>query len=130
MLNDHDQRLSRDCRRSTTMRAQCDKCGTVPAVLHIPLRLHGWFCPAHCPACNPPGAVTTVVRPPTIAAGKFAGVEISSLSDLDLREAHRGTPRDDAATQRAIAIERRRRWCARHRGDRFSKRQRARWGVV
>ena len=31
MPNDNDQRLSRDCKRSTTMRAQCDTCGTVPA---------------------------------------------------------------------------------------------------
>ena len=30
MPNDNDQRLSRDCKRSTTMRAQCDTCGTVP----------------------------------------------------------------------------------------------------
>jgi hypothetical protein len=134
MPNDNDHR-SRDCKRSTTMRAQCDTCGTVPAVLHIPLRLHGWFCPAHCLACNPPGGAPKPLRPPTkIAAGKFAGAEIAALSMDDLREAHRETRREDAATQHAIATERRRRWSARRRSNRFTRRQRARyamrWGVA
>ncbi len=135
MLNDHDHRLSRDCKRSTTLRAQCDACGTVPAVLHIPLLVHGFFCPKCCPACNPPGGAPKPLRPPmTIAGGKFAGAEIAALSIDDLREAHRGTSREDGATQCAIATERRRRWHARQRGGRFSKRQRARyamrWGVA
>jgi hypothetical protein len=74
MPNDNDHRLSRDCKRSTTMRGTCDQCGTTPDVLHIPLRVHGWFCPQHCPACNPPGGAATVPRAPTtIAAGKYAG---------------------------------------------------------
>jgi hypothetical protein len=134
MPNDNDHRLSRDCKRSTTMRAQCDKCGTVPAVIHIPLFVHGWFCAQHCPECNPPGGAPKPLRPPTIAAGKFAGAEITSLSDDDLRDAHRETSREDGPLQQAIAFERRRRWHARRRGNRFSKRQRARyamrWGVV
>ena len=74
-------------------------------------------------------------RPPTkVASGKFAGSEIAALSMADLREAHRGTSRDDGPLQQAIAAERRRRWRARQRGGRFSKRQRARyamrWGVA
>jgi hypothetical protein len=135
MPDDNDHR-SRVCKRSTTMRAQCDTCGTVPAVIHIPLFLHGWFCPVHCPECNAPGgSAPKPLRPPTvIRAGKFSGVEIAALSLDDLREAHRGTSRDDGAMQRAIAAERRRRWRARRRGNRFSKRQRARyamrWGVA
>jgi hypothetical protein len=117
------------------MRGQCDTCGTVPAVLHIPLRLHGWFCPAHCPACNPPGGAPKALRPPIIAAGKYQGAEISSLPTDDLKEAHRATSREDGPLQQAIATERRR-WHAhaRRRGNRFTRRQRARyamrWGVV
>ncbi len=136
MPNDNDQRLSPDYKRSSTMRAQCDTCGTVPAVLHIPLRVHGWFCPAHCPECNPPGgSAPKPLHPPTvISSGKFSGSEIAALSLDDLREAHRGTSRADGAMQQAIATERRRRWRARQRGGRFSKRQRARyamrWGLA
>ena len=134
MPNDNDHR-SRVCKRSTTMRAQCDTCGTVPAVIHIPLFVHGWFCPAHCPECNPPGGTPKPLRPPTrISSGKFSGVEVASLSMADLREAHRATSRDDGPTQQAIATERRRRWQARRRGNRFTRRQRARyamrWGVA
>jgi len=50
-----DHRLSRDCRRSTSLRGTCDTCGAAPTVIHLPLRLHGWFCPRHCPACSPDG---------------------------------------------------------------------------
>ena len=114
MLNDDDQRLSRDCRRSTTMRAQCDTCGSTPDVLHIPLRVHGWFCPAHCKACNRPGAAPTVPSAPTtIHAGKFAGSLIGSLSLEDLREAL--CERQDGAMRTALLAERRRRWHAAHR---------------
>ena len=47
-----DDHLSCDCRRSSTMRGQCDTCGATPAVLHTPLRVHGWFCGLHCPCCK------------------------------------------------------------------------------
>jgi len=117
------------------MRAQCDACGTTLDVLHIPLRVHGWFCGLHCPRCNPPGAAPTVPHAPTtIPSGKFAGSLNGGLSDSDLKEAHRATSREDGPTQQAIAAERRRRWRAGHSVGRFSKRQRARyamrWGVA
>ncbi len=35
------------------MRMPCSTCGIVPAVIHMPTRRAGWFCPAHCPACCP-----------------------------------------------------------------------------
>jgi hypothetical protein len=40
------------CLRSRTLRGTCDTCGAVPEILHLPMRLHGWFCVAHCPVCN------------------------------------------------------------------------------
>jgi len=40
------------CLRSCTIRGVCDRCGTQPETLHVPMRLHGWFCVAHCPVCN------------------------------------------------------------------------------
>jgi hypothetical protein len=46
-----------DCLRSKRLRAQCDACGVIPGVLHLPLTLRGFFCPAHCPVCAPTPAV-------------------------------------------------------------------------
>lgn len=62
-----------------------------------------------------------------IAAGKFAGVTIASLSDDDLREAQLAAvvARDPMLAE--IRAERRRRWRATHRGDRFTRRQRSRY---
>jgi hypothetical protein len=134
MLNDHDQRLSRECRSSTSLHGVCDRCGTVPTVLHLPLRFHGWYCPAHCPSCNRPGGAPTVPSAPTvITAGKFAGSLIGSLSLDDLREALRGTPQQDGAMRVAIAAERRRRWSSARRQRLLVRRQRdaqRRGGVI
>jgi hypothetical protein len=55
----------RACLRSRTIRGACDTCGETPEVLHVPLRLHGWYCPEHCPCCNPAAKPTSgPVRPP------------------------------------------------------------------
>lgn len=43
----------RDCMRSLAVHADCDKCGKRPDVLHMPMRLHGWYCSEHCPCCSP-----------------------------------------------------------------------------
>jgi hypothetical protein len=31
---------------------ECATCGEVADPLHMPMRLHGWFCAACCPVCN------------------------------------------------------------------------------
>ena len=124
MINDNDHRTMRDCRQSTTLRAPCDRCGTVPTLLHLPLRHHGWYCPNCCPECDRPGAVPTVPSTPTvITAGKFAGSLIHELSDSDLGEAHRATSREDGPMQQAIATERRRRWHVAHKARVLTRRQ-------
>jgi hypothetical protein len=132
-----DSRLSRDCKQSVTMKAPCDRCRVTPATLHLPLLVHGWYCPNCCPCCNPPGcaptAPTVPPAPTTIIGGKFAGSLISSLSDSDLGEAHRATSRDDGPMQRAIAAERRRRWSSARRQRVLTKRHQSaqrRRGVV
>ena len=43
---------SRDCLRSRTVGGVCDVCQSRPDVLHMPLKLHGWFCGEHCPCCH------------------------------------------------------------------------------
>jgi hypothetical protein len=43
----------RDCLRSKTVHGTCTKCGVRPEILHLPMKLHGWYCPEHCPCCNP-----------------------------------------------------------------------------
>jgi hypothetical protein len=50
-----------NCLRSKTIRGECTQCGETPEILHVPLRLHGWFCVAHCPACN---AIVSTTRAP------------------------------------------------------------------
>lgn len=50
----------RACLRSHSASGECWKCGAVPEVLHMPLKLGGWYCPDHCPCCNSPE--TTAVR--------------------------------------------------------------------
>jgi hypothetical protein len=42
----------KDCMQSRLVRADCDKCGKRPEVLHMPTNKHGWFCEAHCPVCS------------------------------------------------------------------------------
>jgi hypothetical protein len=124
MLNDDDHRTMRDCKQSVTIRGVCDTCGAVPDVLHVPLRVHGWYCPAHCLACNRPGGAATVPSAPkVITGGKFAGSLIHELNDADLGEAHRACSRDDGPMQHAIAAERRRRWHAAHRARVLSRRR-------
>jgi len=60
MLNDDDHRTMRDCKRSVTLRAQCDRCGCAPDILHLPLLLHRFSCGICAKACNPPGGAPTV----------------------------------------------------------------------
>lgn len=40
------------CMRSRRTGRACDACRTVPAVLHVPIRQRGQFCPSCCPCCN------------------------------------------------------------------------------
>jgi hypothetical protein len=49
-----------DCHISTRVKGECDRCGEVPARLHMPLELHGWYCERCCPACN---SVAKPVKP-------------------------------------------------------------------
>lgn len=42
----------KDCLRSRTVHGDCSTCGARPEILHMPMRLHGWYCPEHCPCCN------------------------------------------------------------------------------
>jgi len=62
----------RSCLRSRTLKGQCDTCGETPEVLHVPMRLHGWYCGEHCPCCNPPAKATSgPVRPPLVTGSKL-----------------------------------------------------------
>jgi hypothetical protein len=51
--------MKRECFSSHRVSANCDRCGCRPEVLHMPMRLHGWFCPSCCPVCcaDPPVSV-------------------------------------------------------------------------
>jgi hypothetical protein len=40
------------CHRSSRVKAECDRCGRVPVVLHMPEFVHGWYCPKCCPVCR------------------------------------------------------------------------------
>lgn len=42
-----------ECHLSTRVKGECDVCGTVPARLHMPLDVHGWYCERCCPVCKP-----------------------------------------------------------------------------
>ena len=57
----------RACLRSRTILGQCDRCGETPEVLHVPMRLHGWWCSDHCPCCNPAAKPTSGPVRPTLA---------------------------------------------------------------
>ena len=51
-----------ECHISKKLRAECDTCGIVPVVLHMPEHVHGWYCDDCCPVCRSknqpvPGAV-------------------------------------------------------------------------
>jgi hypothetical protein len=123
MINDDDH-APRECRSSTSLHGVCDKCGSVPATLHLPLRHHGWFCGLHCPECNPPGAAPTAPSAPTvITAGKFAGSLIAALSLDGLKEALHECSHGEQSLRVALLAERRRRWHAAHRARVLSRRQ-------
>lgn len=36
--------------------ARCDVCDDLAEPLHLPGRVHGFYCPTHCPECHQPGA--------------------------------------------------------------------------
>ncbi|MBV9506999.1 MAG: hypothetical protein JO323_18565 [Acidobacteriia bacterium] len=40
------------CHISTRVKGCCDICESWPEELHMPEDLHGWYCPACCPACK------------------------------------------------------------------------------
>jgi len=43
------------CIRSTHVSARCEVCHALPEpAVHMPVNKHGFFCAAHCPACNKP----------------------------------------------------------------------------
>jgi hypothetical protein len=41
------------CMRTAGAGRVCDRCGQVPAKLHVLTRAMGAFCAEHCPVCNP-----------------------------------------------------------------------------
>jgi hypothetical protein len=41
------------CHLSKRVKGECDKCGIVPPQLHMPEDVHGWYCAACCPVCQP-----------------------------------------------------------------------------
>jgi hypothetical protein len=49
-----------ECHLSKKLKAECDKCGIVPAILHMPEHVHGWYCEDCCPVCP---AGKTAVQP-------------------------------------------------------------------
>lgn len=40
------------CHISVRVKAECDRCGEIPAELHMPEHVHGWYCPQCCPVCH------------------------------------------------------------------------------
>jgi fucose permease len=69
----------RNCLRSKTIRGVCDRCGTTPEILHLPLRLHGFFCVTCCPTCNAiisptRSAKATGSKPPAEGGGAVLAV--------------------------------------------------------
>jgi hypothetical protein len=41
-----------ECHISKRLKAECDTCGIVPALLHMPEHVHGWYCEGCCPVCR------------------------------------------------------------------------------
>jgi hypothetical protein len=41
-----------DCLRSSSFSGSCDTCGQHVIGLHMPTRIHGWFCAQCCPVCG------------------------------------------------------------------------------
>ena len=44
--------LDKPCHLGRNVIGECVTCGEVADPLHMPMRLHGWFCAACCPVCN------------------------------------------------------------------------------
>jgi hypothetical protein len=44
--------LYEPCHLGRNVIGECVTCGEVADPLHMPMRLHGWFCAACCPVCN------------------------------------------------------------------------------
>lgn len=40
------------CHLSHRVKGECDRCGMIPQVLHMPEFVHGWYCSRCCPVCN------------------------------------------------------------------------------
>ena len=40
------------CIMSWRIFASCDRCGKVCEPVHMPQRLHGFYCAEHCPVCG------------------------------------------------------------------------------
>jgi hypothetical protein len=41
------------CHLSQKIKGECDRCGRVPAELHLPELFHGFYCSTCCPECSP-----------------------------------------------------------------------------
>jgi hypothetical protein len=46
-----EARMMKHCHLSTSVRGECDNCRCLPTVLHMPERIHGWYCERCCPVC-------------------------------------------------------------------------------
>lgn len=41
-----------ECRQTGKVRGCCDGCGVWPELLHLPEKVHGWYCGRCCPVCG------------------------------------------------------------------------------
>ena len=63
-----------DCMRTRAVHGYCDVCHKPAEPLHMPLRLHGWFCGEHCPCCSPaPAGRARLLKPPASPGGSAPG---------------------------------------------------------
>jgi len=62
MLGDYGGAAMTECHISKKLRAECDRCGTIPALLHMPEHVHGWYCEDCCPVCRVPAATAEPVQ--------------------------------------------------------------------
>jgi len=52
----------RNCMRTNGNTRACEKCGSTPGVLHMPIRAAGQFCAECCPHCSLPVQPSSVRR--------------------------------------------------------------------